>query len=309
MSQFNDQDHPDRFTQNLPTTQPPDPFAELEESRPHVVRWLLAGAVVLIILGVVFSSYLRRGVDSGLAAYYQASAKRKFEKGDFAGAIEDLDRAIESIPDDPSLYFVRGSCRYEEGMFKESLEDFDKVIELSPTYADGYQARGQVLMRLGRHREAIDDFTVQIKETPPTRADPWNSRAYARALAKVDLEEGLVDVEKALAIEPDNGAYLDTRGYLHHLLGNNEAALVDLDRAVEKIAEERKLNFEAAESAKQKGLSPELADRMERVFEESQAVIYYHRSLVHKALGNTEQAEADKKLADDLGYDPENGVQ
>lgn len=309
MSQFNDQDHPDRFTQNLPTTQPPDPFAELEESRPHVVRWLLAGAVVLIILGVVFSSYLMRGVDRGFAAYYQASAKRKFEKGDFAGASEDLDRAIESEPDDPTPYFMRGWCRYEEEMFEASLADFNKVIELSPNYSDGYYARGQVRMRLGRHRDAIDDFTIQIKETPPTRADPWNNRAYARALANVDLEEGLADAEKALAIAPDNGAYLDTRGYLHHLLGNNEAALADLDHAVERIADERKKNFDATEEAKKEGLPPEVAERMEREFEHSQAVIYYHRSLVHKALGNTEQAEADKKLADDLGYDPENGVQ
>jgi tetratricopeptide (TPR) repeat protein len=164
-------------------------------------------------------------------------------------------------------------------------------------------------MRLGRHREAIDDFSLQIKETPPSRADPWNNRAYARALANIDLEEALADVEKALAIEPDNAAYLDTRGYLHHLLGNNEAALADLDRAVEEIAKERRMRFEAGEQAKQEGVSPELVEQMEREFEQNQSVIYHHRGLVHQALGNAEKAEADNKLAEDLGYDPEKSEQ
>ncbi len=46
----------------------------------------------------------------------------------------------------------------------------------------------------------------------------------------------------------------------------------------------------------------------QRVLQESRAVLFHHRGLVHAAIGNTEAADKDLKRAKQLGYDPANGV-
>jgi tetratricopeptide (TPR) repeat protein len=56
----------------------------------------------------------------------------------------------------------------------------------------------------------------------------------------VHLEESLELIQKALKLEPDNGAYLDSMGWVLFRLGRTEEALPYLKRAVEILQKEDK---------------------------------------------------------------------
>jgi Flp pilus assembly protein TadD len=57
-------------------------------------------------------------------------ARLRFESGDVAGALIDLDAAIQLSGDDPDLLFNRGFALLEAGRSAEAARDFDRALEL-----------------------------------------------------------------------------------------------------------------------------------------------------------------------------------
>ena len=57
----------------------------------------------------------------------------------------------------------------------------------------------------------------------------------------VHLQEALDLVQKAVKLDPDNGAYIDSLGWVLFKLGRNEEALVQLRRAVDLIKDDATL--------------------------------------------------------------------
>ncbi|MGH7140542.1 MAG: hypothetical protein ACREHD_32815, partial [Pirellulales bacterium] len=185
-----------------------------------------------------------------------------------------------------------------------------------------YLDRSQVYQRLDRHREAIDDLTKAIHLSPSREPMPRNNRAYARALANVELDEALVDVQQALdvveqqladapqrSLDPESdlaeikahkGAYLDTRGYIYFLQDNYEPALADLDEAIElsNSSQERMIS----------AVPPSRRAAVQKQFNHELAVMYHHRGQIYEKLGRTAEAKSDLDHGDDLGYNPAAGV-
>jgi tetratricopeptide (TPR) repeat protein len=162
-----------------------------------------------------------------------------------------------------------------------------------------------VYQRLARHPEAIRDATQALTLSRGGDPDPWNERAYVRAIAGLELEEGLDDVQQAIDLYgAPNAAYLDTRGYLYHLLGRQEEALTDLNEAI-ALAEREDPWGAAHERRPREGRGGE---RDRRRHDENLSVLYHHRGLVLAALGRDEEAQADLTRAESLGYNPAGGV-
>ncbi len=117
--------------------------------------------------------------------------------------VEDaLETAKASNPDllDAVFYFYYGAALERNGQFEKSVAQFLKAIEINPDYADAYNYLG-----------------------------------YMYADHNVKLEEGLRLIEQALTYEPDNGAFLDSLGWVHFRLGKLDQALVELQRAAKLI--------------------------------------------------------------------------
>jgi tetratricopeptide (TPR) repeat protein len=120
----------------------------------------------------------------------------------------------------------------------------------------------------------------------------------------------LEDINRALDLlgPNDNSAFLDTRGYLHYLAGDDDAALRDMERAV-RLEESDFRQFRRARPKQLEfGIDTKVLRRMTESREQNLAIMYHHRGLVYQKLGREQDAERDLTRADKLGYDPENGV-
>jgi len=296
------------------------------QNRGTRVAILAAGAVLFLALALwPVARSMSRVV---MARWWHGQADAHAKAGDFKQAVADLDQAIAMAPSNLNYYTERAKFRLEARDFAGSLADFEHIIKANPGYADAYAYRSRVAQRQGRYADAVPDLTKALELSTATEPEPWNNRAYGRALAKVELPEALTDVERALKLlklhapkVPDSNAnaellrtdhrlkeasYLDTRGYVHHLLGNQEQALEDLNRAIELHKDCRKVFVAAAEKAELS--APQLED-LGKEFDQVDAVMLHHRGLVQQALGHEKEADADLQWSEELGYNPAVGVE
>ncbi len=288
-----------------------------------VKRWVVVALLLGLVVPIVLGPRIIKAGRGAIAAYCVSRAEKKLQTGDLPGALAELDSAIEWQPEDWQLYEARAQLRYELNHLDGALADCTQLLDLLVTQdrirderglrinraaqqAQVYTLRSTILMRLGRGREAIDDANqaLLLHPAPAARATLLNSRAYARAQANLELAEGLVDVEEALKLEgEDVAAFLDTRAYLLHLLGQNEKALVDMDSAIEQTQED-KLGWMRMRGFR---AGPQVVERRLKDFDLNLAVMHQHRSLVYAALGRQKEAAAEHELAVELGYDETRG--
>lgn len=148
-------------------------------------------------------------------------------------------------------------------IYKQSVNYMQNVIDTNRIYF----ALGSAYEQSDQLHEAVDVFE-KILETSPDHAPTLNYLGYMLADAGVRLEYALELIEKALAIAPNNGAYLDSYAWVHYRLGNFQLALSELEKAINQQIED--------------------------------PVIYEHMGDVHKALGNRGEAEKFYKKALEL---------
>jgi tetratricopeptide (TPR) repeat protein len=280
--------------------------------RRRIRNPLLCLVVVLAVVGVVAGSALyepiRERVARAAGQMFLERGERAYWEDDLPGALEAFDRALAWDAELVPAYVRRGQARMESHDLAGSIEDFTHLIECDPSDPQGYLLRSHVYTWQQEHRKAIDDTTKAIElssQSGPTAttADALNSRAYARALGNIELDEALADIERALEMREGNYAFLDTRGYIHYLRGDCTKALTDLELAVAGAEQE------AVQNLALRGWGhPGGSRRWHRLINENLAVLYHHRGEIHGKLDNPKQAEADLRRGDELGYNPAGGV-
>ena len=283
----------------------PAPPNSLSARRRRALRALFALSALGVLGILVLQTPLRQQASKLVSGWLLDRAMNKYAADDLPGALVDLDRAVAWSPDSPAVFALRAEVRLASNDLSGSLADCNKLISLSPHFARGYLRRAHVYQRLERHQEAIDDATHGVELSGPWDAEPLNSRAYIRALAGLELEEGLADVEKALRLHENEPAFLDTRGYLLYLLGRYPPALADMDQAIDQC--EKRKSADEKIIARQRVPHSEVALYL-RQAKENLAVMHHHRGLIHEKLGNSEKAQADLRLGEELGYNPATGV-
>jgi tetratricopeptide (TPR) repeat protein len=83
---------------------------------------------------------------------------------------------------------------------------------------------GVALDQNGQTDRAVDMFEACIR-LDPNHADALNYLAYLWATRDLRLDEALRHIRTALALDPDNAAYLDTLGWIYHRQGRYAEAL------------------------------------------------------------------------------------
>jgi tetratricopeptide (TPR) repeat protein len=179
----------------------------------------------------------------------------------------DIDRALER---------VEAALRRKD--HATVVKECDGLLDMAPRSRQLRVIRSSALAELKRYDQAVADCTYLIKQNP-NDALALNNRAYFLALARKNIDQALVDVRKALRIQPDQATYRDTLAYLLYLTGEFEAARREFDAILEDEDQRQALG---------RG--------------ESLGEVLFHRGLLFKAMNRKDLAEKDFDAARDQGF-------
>lgn len=296
------------------------PPAAAEPSAPHRAgrrwRWFGWALLALVVLWAIFDGKREVG------RWYCAAAQVEFARGHGELGQAYLQRAMEWAPTDYEPYRLRGRIKLERKDYAAALDDLDRALKLGGNRYDILVDHSSALQHLGRHRDAVEDLRriERLTRTPSLvlreswynlrRATDLNGLAYAQALAKIDLDEALENIDAALELFPPDfcrTSLLETRAFIYCQRGEYQrsidemnAAFDDLQRVQSQIARLRAEGKE--EQAKYLGQTAAFAP-------EALAVLYYHRALAYQGLGKEEEAEEDLARARELiGREPDESL-
>jgi tetratricopeptide (TPR) repeat protein len=249
----------------------------------------------------------------GLAFVY--GAQDKYEIG-----LRYCRRATDSNPGSLRAWNLRGALSGElsrelaardpaaAGEFtKEAIDAYSKALDLDPREADAYVERSDLNLRTGRIVEAGEDARNATMFAPDD-AFAWN------ALGRYQLKAGFPDkaVEtfaKVVSIDASfDTAYLD-RARALDALGQRDAAVAELDRALEKATEDFRTDI-----LLERGRLREAIGKLDAALEDFVAArtakadlfeAWMSEARVLKALGRADEARAAAREALQLRPDDE----
>ena len=250
-------------------------------------------------------------------------------------ALADLDEVLRLEPDRAAVISARGALEARMSMPKEAQEDLTRAVRLAPKDASVLIARAGFYARSNKPQEALADFDAAIAAAP-RHADAYNGRGALRANLSLGLDKALLDVLKAVELDPREPSYRFNLGMLRLKNKTYQKAVESFDAALDlkgpaaRILEQRaeakfqlgdhvgaKLDIESALEKDPK--NPSIYDTLgfmrlrTRAYEQavrdlSQALrlddalapAYLHRGLAFGALGQLKNAAADLRRAAEL---------
>jgi tetratricopeptide (TPR) repeat protein len=146
---------------------------------------------------------------------------------------------------------------------EEAILQLDTAARLDTSIPQLRFERASLLERVGRFDESCKEMRAIVAQDSSNHM-AMNYLGYVLADRNLHLDEAEILLDRALALSPGNGAYLDSRGWLHYRQGRFDQALADIDSSMQK--------------------------------HRSDEVILEHHALILEAMGRKEQANRDWTL-------------
>jgi tetratricopeptide (TPR) repeat protein len=129
------------------------------------------------------------------------------------------------------LIMVEAQLLSERGFQDHVFDLLDTQLENEPENVDLLYFRAMTGQRFDR-LDILERDLKAIITINPDNADALNALGYTLADQTDRHEEALTLIEKALAIKPDEAAFIDSLGWVNYRLKNFEAAVTHLRRAL-----------------------------------------------------------------------------
>jgi tetratricopeptide (TPR) repeat protein len=199
------------------------------------------------------------------AAELARHAAARVSRQDFAGAIADLTRAVDSAPTVAEYRVGRAGVYMAAGQPSLARPDLDRALQLAPANVDALMLRASLRgadgdrtgaladlaavdktlpaesdqrLALADHYQAADAFDLAIgqydgwiKGHPGhgAMASALNGRCWTRAKWGRELDKALADCDAALRLVPRNPMVLDSRGLARLRMGDADKSIADYD--------------------------------------------------------------------------------
>ncbi len=151
-------------------------------------------------------------------------------------AADLLTRLADAFPDRPEPLAQLGDTLSGEGRFADAVSAYDRAIALLPRPAASdwtlFYARGAALERLHQWPRAQADMNRAL-ELSPDQPSALNFLGYSMADRNQDLAQAEDMIQRALHARPNDGAIVDSLGWVKLRLGDTREALRLLEHAAE----------------------------------------------------------------------------
>jgi tetratricopeptide (TPR) repeat protein len=159
------------------------------------------------------------------------------DTGDFDKATTDVRSMLKGGPEDHDVY-VRLAIMYTRAKrwsdAEQALDKAEQSTSKPEEKAYVHFLRGDLYQRQKQFDQADTEFRKVLDSTPPTdpqAAMTLNYLGYMNADRGVKLDESLGFVKQALTLDPNNGAYLDSLGWVYFKQGKYDLAEDNLNKA------------------------------------------------------------------------------
>ncbi len=213
-----------------------DVFRQYEKNYPNDSR-------PLVYLGVLY-----RGIrqDSVAERYFTRATQSShwngdawwqlgwmyFDKQDFLGTVEVMNKAKQYIADDFRIYLLLGIAYNRAGKNEDSRVALERAVELNPNDLNTLSSLGLTYDALKMHAESDSTYERALRIDP---GFPLVLNNYAYSLSERKLQLDRAEKMSRASLEKDslNSSYLDTYGWILYQRGKYAEALPYIQKAVD----------------------------------------------------------------------------
>ena len=232
-------------------------------------------------------------------------------RGDLEKALEIINQISYNKDDAEFVSLTKSRILKASKRYEAALLACDAAVQLTGEPLALADERIQLLLHLQRFEEAMKLLHLSEKKTFDKVWNLFgksplslNQFAYFRAVANQELDVAESQVEEAMKLSSERQyAVLDTRGYVYYRRGKFTEGLTDLNEAIAML-EMQLAPAQEVPNSETFARATYLSILFGVEANESNAVIYYHRALLHQALGHTAEAERDLERVQSFGFEP-----
>ena len=160
------------------------------------------------------------------------------EQGKVDEALSALQGLLNGGPSDRETYLTIAQVYSQAKRYGDAEDAVRKSLALTPKPEDQEFARfmlGSVYERQKKYDLAEEEFK-KVLNTNPLNAAAANYLGYLLADRGVRLEESVQYIQKALQVDPNNGAYLDSLGWAYYKMKRFDLAQPPLEKAARLVS-------------------------------------------------------------------------
>jgi tetratricopeptide (TPR) repeat protein len=187
------------------------------------------------------------------------------KSGSLDEGIEFIRRNIPDSKEKKELYILL-SLLYEEKMdYVKAIEMLEEIRKIEPKNVEMLFQIGMLHEKKGESEKALI-MIEDILKIEPDYPNALNFVGYSWAEKGIKLDEAEIMIKKALLKKPDDGAIIDSLGWVYYKKGNYQLALQELLRANQLVPDD-----------------PTIAEHIGDIYvslkEYSKALPYYEKSI------------------------------
>jgi len=185
-----------------------------------------------------------------------------FNHSSYKVGIDMLNAGLARIPQDARLYVARGVLEVQLSKFDDALTDFHKAHQLDPNQSLAGDAIGIMLDQQHQSAESLAAYAAQAKAHPD---DALVQYLYAEALNRSDQADqsnvqasAIEAARRAVALEPDYQPALDLLSQLELHAGNVDKSLTLAQKAIARNPDDETAIYQELMAYRQLGKKDEV---------------------------------------------------
>lgn len=152
-------------------------------------------------------------------------------------AIPHLQSAVDLNPGNPESHLLLGLTQLQSKQPQAASTTFEHGLEYHPKHVDLRFNLGTAYDKLGRFPDVVKELEA-VLELDPQHADALNYLGYSYADRGVNVEQALELTQRAVALKPDNGYYVDSLGWALFKVGRLSDALKEVSHAADLVKDD-----------------------------------------------------------------------